>query len=129
VKGAIAASSGEQREDYGGIARALSMSEHVPALEAAGFVEVSVESTHGIEEGKHDAVQCAQDGNASSEGRPLIESSAKECEGLGVVEPSLSSLYPLSSLHLSRRTPASKGPLARVFLSVLSVALQRCQVG
>jgi len=66
---------GERGSYVGCIAGALSKSEYIAGLEAAGFEEVSVEFTHEVADGMHGAIVKA------------IKTEAPEREGIPVIQP------------------------------------------
>ncbi len=68
---------GERGSYVGCIAGALSKSEYVVGLEAAGFEEISVEFTHSVADGMHSAIVKA------------VKTSAPEKKGLPVIEPAM----------------------------------------
>ncbi len=69
-----------ERAERGGwagcIAGALSVSEYVAGLEAAGLVEVEVDFTHEVADGLHGAIVKARKPLAAARELPLVESSA-----------------------------------------------------
>jgi arsenite methyltransferase len=68
-----------ERGSYVGcIAGALSRSEYVAGLEAAGFEHVSVEFTHQVAEGMHSAIiKAVKTGEPERKGLPVIQPAAK----------------------------------------------------
>ena len=68
---------GERGSYVGCMAGALSKSEYVVGLEAAGFEEISVEFTHSVADGMHSAIVKA------------VKTSAPEKKGLPVIEPAM----------------------------------------
>jgi arsenite methyltransferase len=74
--------TGEQRAERGSfvgcIAGALSRSEYVAGLEAAGFEDVSVEYTHEVAKGMHGAiVKAVKTSTPEAKGLPVIQPAAK----------------------------------------------------
>ena len=74
--------SGEERGERGSyvgcIAGALSRSEYVAGLEAAGFADVSVEFTHEVADGMHGAiVQARKAETTGPKALPVIEAAAR----------------------------------------------------
>jgi hypothetical protein len=69
---------GERGSYVGCIAGALSRSEYVAGLEAAGFEEVSVEFTHDVADGMHGAiVKAVKTREPRARGLPVVQPSAK----------------------------------------------------
>jgi SAM-dependent methyltransferase len=69
---------GERGSYVGCIAGALSRSEYVAGLEAAGFEEVSVEFTHDVAEGMHGAiVKAVKTRDPRARGLPVVQPAAK----------------------------------------------------
>jgi arsenite methyltransferase len=68
-----------ERGSYVGcIAGALSKSEYISGLEAAGFEEVSVEFTHEVADGMHSAIiKAAKSREPENKGLPIIQPAAK----------------------------------------------------
>ena len=75
----LSADERAERGSYVGcIAGALSRSEYVAGLEAAGFVEVSVEFTHQVADGMHAAiVKATKTSEPESKGLPVIQPAAR----------------------------------------------------
>jgi arsenite methyltransferase len=68
----------ERGRYVGCIAGALSMSEYIAGLEAAGFVEVTVEFTHQVADGMHGAiVKACKTEMLAAKGLPVIEPATK----------------------------------------------------
>jgi SAM-dependent methyltransferase len=64
----------ERGSHIGCIAGALSRNEYVAGLEAAGFVDVSVEFTHEVADGMHGAiVKARKTGDPAAKGLPVVE--------------------------------------------------------
>lgn len=73
-----AAERAERGSYVGCIAGALSMSEYVAGLEAAGFEDVSVEFTHQVADGMHGAiVKAVKSREPEKKGLPVIRPAAK----------------------------------------------------
>jgi arsenite methyltransferase len=69
---------GERGSYVGCIAGALSRSEYVAGLEAAGFEEVSVEFTHDVADGMHGAiVKAVKTRDPAARGLPVVQPAAK----------------------------------------------------
>jgi SAM-dependent methyltransferase len=69
---------GERGSYVGCIAGALSRSEYVAGLEAAGFEEVSVEFTHDVADGMHGAiVKAVKTRDPRARGLPVVQPAAK----------------------------------------------------
>jgi arsenite methyltransferase len=75
----LSAEDRAERGSYGGcIAGALSKSEYLAGLEAAGFDEVSVEFTHQVADGTHGAiVKAVKTSEPEREALPLVEPAAR----------------------------------------------------
>jgi ubiquinone/menaquinone biosynthesis C-methylase UbiE len=75
----LAAEDRAERGSYAGcIAGALSKSEYVAGLEAAGFEEISVEYTHEVADGMHGAiVKAVKTRRPEAKGLPVIRPAAK----------------------------------------------------
>ena len=63
----------ERGSHVGCIAGALSRSEYIGGLEAAGFEDVSVEFTHGVAEGMHGAIVKAVRSDQRAKGLPIVQ--------------------------------------------------------
>jgi SAM-dependent methyltransferase len=75
----LSAEARAERGSYVGcIAGALSKSEYVAGLEAAGFEDVSVEFTHDVADGMHGAiVKAVKTNEPEKRGLPLIQPAAR----------------------------------------------------
>jgi arsenite methyltransferase len=75
--------SPEQRAERGShvgcIAGALSMSEYVRGLEAAGFENVSVEFTHEVADGMHGAIVKAVRSDRPTKALPIVAATGTGC--------------------------------------------------
>jgi len=72
-----APTSAERGSYVGCIAGALSRSEYVAGLEAAGFEDVSVEFTHEVADGMHGAiVKAVKTHDPQAKGLPVIQPAA-----------------------------------------------------
>jgi arsenite methyltransferase len=74
----MAADRAERGSHIGCVAGALSRSEYLAGLEAAGFEQISVEFTHQVADGMHGAiVKAVKTSDPASKGLPVIEPAAK----------------------------------------------------